>query len=110
MDTKVLSQARGSCYVEMGNTKLMAGVCVHSQWGAGNDDHAGQHALMLSALSPAFNCRFGPRQSDAKFGFSESGRLHCEVRFAKFAAPGGLSAQVCLRFWWKAKHVQLGAG
>ena len=30
-------------------------------------------------------CRFGPRQSDVKFGFSEQGRLLCEVRCTVFA-------------------------
>jgi len=58
VDTKVLSQARGSCYVEIGSTKLMAAV-------------------------------FGPRQSDRKFVFSETGRLQCDVRYASFAAGGG---------------------
>ncbi|GAX75191.1 hypothetical protein CEUSTIGMA_g2635.t1 [Chlamydomonas eustigma] len=31
---------------------------------------------------------YGPRQSERKFGFSERGRLHCDVRLAAFAAQG----------------------
>ncbi|KAL6756474.1 ribosomal protein S5 domain 2-type protein [Haematococcus lacustris] len=34
---------------------------------------------------------FGPRQSDRKLGFSDSGRLQCEVRFTSFA--GGSATQ-----------------
>ncbi|KAG2423508.1 hypothetical protein HXX76_015256 [Chlamydomonas incerta] len=29
---------------------------------------------------------FGPRQSEVKLGFSDTGRLNCEVRFTSFAA------------------------
>ncbi len=47
------SQAAGSAYVELGNTKVMVAV-------------------------------YGPRPTERKFGFAETGRLHCEVRFTPF--------------------------
>ncbi|KAG2431358.1 hypothetical protein HYH02_013347 [Chlamydomonas schloesseri] len=53
--TRVLSQAKGSAYVEFGTCKVMVGV-------------------------------FGPRQSEVKLGFTDTGRLNCEVRFTTFAA------------------------
>ena len=33
-------------------------------------------------------CSYGPRQSERKFGFSETGRLQCDVRLSSFAAQG----------------------
>eukprot|EP00983_Pelagomonas_calceolata_P062035 1147111-Pelagomonas_calceolata.AAC.4 len=62
LKTKVLNQAKGSCYIELDQTKVMVGV-------------------------------FGPRQEERKFGFSETGRLNCEVRLTSFAAGGGMSKQ-----------------
>ncbi|EFJ49848.1 hypothetical protein VOLCADRAFT_89262 [Volvox carteri f. nagariensis] len=53
--TRVLSQAKGSAYVEFGTTKVMVGV-------------------------------FGPRQSEVKLGFTDTGRLNCEVRLTSFAS------------------------
>ncbi|GIL61021.1 hypothetical protein Vafri_15395 [Volvox africanus] len=53
--TRVLSQAKGSAYVEFGSTKVMVGV-------------------------------FGPRQSEVKLGFTDRGRVNCEVRFTSFSA------------------------
>ncbi|GLC36045.1 hypothetical protein PLESTB_000532000 [Pleodorina starrii] len=53
--TGVLSQAKGSAYVEFGTSKIMVGV-------------------------------FGPRQSEVKLGFTDTGRLNCEVRLTSFAA------------------------
>lgn len=54
MDTKVISRAAGSAYVELGDTKVMAAV-------------------------------YGPRQSERKFGFSDRGRLNCELNFTSVA-------------------------
>ena len=34
------------------------------------------------------SCSYGPRQSERKFGFSETGRLQCDVRLSSFAAQG----------------------
>lgn len=36
---------------------------------------------------------FGPRQEERKFGFSDTGRLNCEVRLTSFAAGVGLGRQ-----------------
>ncbi len=33
-------------------------------------------------------CRYGPRQAERKFGFSETGRLQCDVRMTSFASQG----------------------
>lgn len=44
------------------------------------DHHAYGHSF--SSL------RYGPRQSEQKFGFSETGRLQCDVRLSSFAAQG----------------------
>jgi len=54
VSTKVVSQAAGSAYAELGGTKVMAAV-------------------------------YGPRQSERKFGFTDSGRLTCEVSYTSWA-------------------------
>eukprot|EP00882_Tetradesmus_deserticola_P028791 GHRQ01032083.1.p2 GENE.GHRQ01032083.1~~GHRQ01032083.1.p2 ORF type:complete len:136 (+),score=12.04 GHRQ01032083.1:741-1148(+) len=54
IDTKVISRAAGSAYVELGDTKVMAAV-------------------------------YGPRQSERKFGFSDRGRLNCELNYTSVA-------------------------
>eukprot|EP00878_Enallax_costatus_P006349 GHUV01006657.1.p1 GENE.GHUV01006657.1~~GHUV01006657.1.p1 ORF type:complete len:259 (+),score=72.04 GHUV01006657.1:372-1148(+) len=54
VDTKVISRAAGSAYVEIGDTKVMAAV-------------------------------YGPRQSERKFGFSDRGRINCEINVTSMA-------------------------
>lgn len=40
-------------------------------------------------------CRYGPRQSERKFGFSDRGRLVCEVNYVSLAQKSrGKQAQV----------------
>ena len=40
-------------------------------------------------------CRYGPRQSERKFGFSDRGRLVCEVNYVSLAQTArGKQAQV----------------
>eukprot|EP00775_Hariotina_reticulata_P001761 gene1761-2101_t len=54
LDTKVVSRAAGSAYLELGNTKVMAAV-------------------------------YGPRPGERKFGFSDRGRVHCEICYTSVA-------------------------
>lgn len=54
VDTKVISRAAGSAYVEIGDTKVMAAI-------------------------------YGPRQSERKFGFSDRGRINCEINVTSMA-------------------------
>mmetsp|Transcript_34263 Transcript_34263/g.61816 ORF Transcript_34263/g.61816 Transcript_34263/m.61816 type:complete len:230 (-) Transcript_34263:194-883(-) len=52
--TKVISHAKGSSYVEIGDSKVMVAI-------------------------------LGPRQAERKAGFTEKGRLNCEVKLTSFA-------------------------
>lgn len=49
----------------------------------------------LPAHSATTMCRYGPRQSERKFGFSDRGRLVCEVHYVSLAQKArGKQAQV----------------
>lgn len=50
---------------------------------------------VLCAVCCVLSCRYGPRQSERKFGFSDRGRLVCEVNYISLAQKArGKQAQV----------------
>jgi len=73
--TSVVPQANGSSYIELGNTKVICGVFVTSP----HPFHL-FHSLMYPPL-----LSYGPRQSHRQQEFAETGKLHCEFKFAPFS-------------------------
>jgi hypothetical protein len=56
-----------------------------------------QHIAPVTCLCTTLycNCRYGPRQSERRFGFSDRGRLACEVNYVSLAQKArGKQAQV----------------
>ncbi len=86
MQAGMLSQAAGSAYVEFGNTKVMAGVCVPIPDIFVTVTVQSVHLPKIAKETlSVLLLRYGPRESDRREAFSDEGRLQCDVKIATFA-------------------------
>jgi hypothetical protein len=84
----VISQAAGSAYIEMNQTKVICGVCARPPLLF--------FELARQKLTAAGDGRYGPRQTP-KTVYSEKGKLNCFFKLATFAENGERRKYVSVR-------------
>lgn len=74
----VISQAKGSAYIEMGKTKVICAVY-------GKLLILDIHVTFKLSLTSTFFCSYGPREIAKRLDFGISGRIYCELKYAPFS-------------------------
>ncbi len=82
MHFDVISQAQGSVLLELGATKVLCGMCVSTPV---LFTAASSPATALTPHSPFTSRSYGPREGGRSEGYSDEGRLRCDVKYATFA-------------------------